>query len=922
MAIARIGRLLWLIGIQSASLLAQEGEPSEALRIAVEEFRVQTAKLQGGGNAQASGSKSTRAKPAWHGRVYHNFRNNALDAIPHQIVQRGGEQRKLRRNQFGFNVTGPVLVPKVYDGSGKTFFTLSYEGMRESIGQTSLNDVPTLLERTGSWSHVVDISGKPLPIYDPLTTSINPDFIAGQPVTRDNLQYNRLQFPGNRIPVTRLDPVAQEALQYYPAPNANAGPYFRNNYFVVSQEDNRASGFIATVDHTFLEKNRVTVRMNRSSGIQGSAPTFLTVANPASPPTTVSNRGIRVEHIFTASAASINTFSLQLSSNTFERQAPDGPGGRPFPRYDISGYLSMGTNNPSSRNANNNYQLQDTYATRPGAHRLSISGNAQLVQINTYQPQNPEGRFEFTSGLTSLPGIINTGHGFASFLLGGASYAEQGVVISPSYFRWQSHSIGLNDQWQVTPSLTVTIGASLRVQVPRTEKYDRQSNISPAATNPVNQRPGALVAASQGGYGRAFQQTFVKVEPSLGIAWSVLGDNNTVLRLTYSRGYGGFNRGPGHFGTQAFNGTRTWLSENPQLVRAVVLADGFPSLRTFPDLRPESANGTVADWTDTTKRQQTYQFMQVSLQRQLAAFLILTAEFSVETSRNGNVGNNAANPNAIPLAALEFKDLLNNLEFSNALRPYPQYQNFNVNGFPAGRYHGKYVNIRLEKRTSGGLALSVSYNYQRSMDNYSNGIQDFYDLTKEWSRSSWANPHQVNFNFIYELPIGAGRKLLNSGWGSQVLGNWSMSGTGGAYSGSPIILFAQFNNTAGIVPNLRANVVPGVDPRVAHQSPALWFNPAAFVQPDSFTIGDVPRTHPSLRNPSGWNFDFTMTKRVPVRSAGTLEIIASMFNALNHANWNSPDNRIGPASAPNANAGRIIGSSGGRIVQLGLRLSF
>jgi hypothetical protein len=113
-----------------------------------------------------------------------------------------------------------------------------------------------------------------------------------------------------------------------------------------------------------------------------------------------------------------------------------------------------------------------------------------------------------------------------------------------------------------------------------------------------------------------------------------------------------------------------------------------------------------------------------------------------------------------------------------------------------------------------------------------------------------------------------------------------------------------------------------VDPHVANPGPGLWFNPAAFVQPDNFTVGDTRRTHPTLRNPGGWNCDLTATKRVPVRGIGTLEMIASMFNALNHANWNDPDNRIGPASAPNVNAGRIIGSTGGRIVQLGLRLNF
>ncbi|MFM2124456.1 MAG: hypothetical protein RL328_907, partial [Acidobacteriota bacterium] len=89
-------------------------------------------------------------------------------------MQRGGDKRKLRRNQYGFSVTGPVVLPKVYSGKGKTFFTVTYEGVKESIGQFSLNTIPNVYERTGDWSKSVDSNGAPLPIYDPLTTAANP----------------------------------------------------------------------------------------------------------------------------------------------------------------------------------------------------------------------------------------------------------------------------------------------------------------------------------------------------------------------------------------------------------------------------------------------------------------------------------------------------------------------------------------------------------------------------------------------------------------------------------------------------------------------------------------------------------------------------------------------------------------------------
>ena len=584
----------------------------------------------------------------------------------------------------------------------------------------------------------------------------------------------------------------------------------------------------------------------------------------------------------------------------------------------------MGVSNPVSREARHNFRVADTFATRLKNHRLSLGEEITHIQINSFRPQFPEGHFQFTAGLTSLPGVINTGHGFASFLLGEAAFAEQSVVTSPSYFRWNQYRTIFSDQWQATPSLTVTLGANLETYTQRIDKYDRQSNISFREINPVSGGPGALVVANRGGYGRSFPPTWTKVEPSLGIAWSVLGNNNTVLRLNYDRRYGNPQMTSFQFGTQAFNGNPVWLSANQQLTPAVILADGVPGGKTFPDLRPQAANGTVAHLFDTSNRQPTAQNFRASIQRQLAAFLILTAEYEHQYRRNQFVGRNAANPNAIPLSGLAFRDQLNDLSFSQSLRPFPQYQDFDVaNFFPAGLMKSDSIRFQLEKRTSGGLALNVSYRYSRQMDNFSQHVQDYYNLQNEWALSSFNNPHQLSLSYIYELPFGPGKSFLTSnGWASRLFGGWAVSGVADAFSGNPISLRAQFNNTGGVVPNLRADVVPGVDPQVSNQGPEAWFNPAAFTQPADFSIGSSPRTSPTLRNPGGWNTDLTLSKRFSLSGDRTLESTASLFNALNHANWNSPDTVIGSAAAPNVNAGHIIGSSGGRIVQLSLRMNF
>ena len=117
-------------------------------------------------------------------------------------------------------------------------------------------------------------------------------------------------------------------------------------------------------------------------------------------------------------------------------------------------------------------------------------------------------------------------------------------------------------------------------------------------------------------------------------------------------------------------------------------------------------------------------------------------------------------------------------------------------------------------------------------------------------------------------------------------------------------------------------MTPGVNSHVSNPGPALWFNPGAFDQPPDFTIGAASRTHASLRNPGDQNYDVAVTKRFALSPDRAFEFSAQAFDFFNHANWNDPDNVIGPASAPNVNAGRIIGSRGGRVIQLGVRLTF
>jgi hypothetical protein len=914
-------------GLALAAWASSQTPPASELEKAVEEFRVQTRilGLRSDSPAHVRGGGASFSK--WHGRLFENFRNDFLDAVPHEVVQRGGSRRRLRRNQFGFNVSGPVVIPKLLHGGSNTFFSLSYEAMRESIDRTYLRTIPTPGERTGDWTHVVDQAGERLPIYDPATTIANPSFHASEPVSVDNLQYSRSPFAGNRIPASRLDPAAQWALQYYPEPNTDAGPFFSNNYFIQAPEVSRADGFILRIDHNVRERHRLRFGWNVSNGADGAAAWFPTIADPGPVPRDRRNRRFSFDHVFTLSSRTVNTLSVEAYTDQTENRPGLDDSGSSFPLYSFTPYLSMGRPYPISRNTRNVFSLSNGLSTRWNEHRFRVVAELSREQLNSFWPQYPSGRFRFSSGLTSLPGIVNTGHAFASFLLGGADFVEQSYVMAPSYFRRTRGTVVLRDAWEIRTGLTLNLGVNLDANGPRVEKYDRQSTIAFDEVNPANGRPGALAAAMHDGHGRTFQPVTARLEPSASLAWNMLGNARSVLRMAWSRSYSPIPVYLGQWGTQGFNGTPTWVSSNAQLEPAVVLSAPLPAPdRELPDLRPDAVNNTVADLVEPTGRQPTYQSVSVSLERELPGQLVLSTGLSHAYGRNLLLGNGSANPNAISLDALAYRDRLNDENFNRSLRPFPHYQRFNVNSaWPEGRYKRNAGWLRLEKRTSAGLSLSAYYEASKQMDDYSGpyGVQDYYNRYNEWSLTAYNNPHRFSLTYMYELPLGPNRVLLPAtDWRRHLAEGWSISGVTSVSSGEPLALRPQFNNTGGVIDSLMVNVVPGVNPYVADPGPDLWFNPEAFSHPADFTTGNASRTHPTLRRPGTQNLDLSLTKRFVVSPEHSIEFSAVGFNFINHANWTDPDMVIGTEDSPNLNAGKIIGSQGGRVIQLGVRFSF
>lgn len=871
------------------------------------------------------------------GRIYEYLRNDAMDAVPHEVRQRGGTKSLLRRNQYGFSVSGPVRLPWVYDGRGRTFFSVNFEATRERIARSSLFTVPTEKQRRGDFSDLVDSAGQPVLIYDPLTTRPNPNYDPTKRVSLDNLPYLRDPFPNNIIPEERIDPVAKRLVDLYPRPNTAVGPFLQNNYWINSPFENRADGVIAKLDHRLSEKQQLSGTLSTSRGLRKAPEYFPGPGNSGAASYNYQNSSLTLQDAYTQSphvvwtlraAANYNatdSFRMDEKQDYPRRLGLNGLFAPYFPRFFFSGYLSLGPATAVFRDRSYNYSGSASVALNRKAHTVRLTALARRNHVNSFSPTFPAGFFSFGSAITGLPGLKNTGNAFAQFLLGQVTRAEEGIVLHPSYYSKNFIDLNAADEWRVRSGLTVNLNLSLEIATPRIEKYNRQSTVARDRINPANGRPGALIFAGRDGVGRALQPLTARLEPSIGLALNPWNNRNTVVRLNYSLSYEDYPLYGRHFGTNGFNAAPVFNSPNEQLQPAFLLRAGMPlDFPTPPTLTPTAANGIDADFVDASGVLPANQQWSLSLQRELPRALAIEARYTGWRGTHQFV-DGFIRLNAVPVENLKYGDLLYDDAFRNSLRPYPQYRNLDLGGvYPGGDVNGHSLSVTLDQRLTGGLYGRAVYRLSKVMDNYSSGAaQDPHNLRAEWSLANYDVTHTLQVSYTYELPFGKGKRLLNdSGVLTKTLGGWSLSGLTTLRGGTPLILRPLFNRTGGLVNNLRVNVVPDVNPKVAKPSAEAWFNPAAFAHPEDFTLGNASRTHPQLRSPGEQFHHLSLTKRIEVSAATSLEFVTEAFNFPNHANLNDPDTRIGTAASPNLNAGKIIGSTGGRVMQVGLRVLF
>jgi hypothetical protein len=514
----------------------------------------------------------------FHGGAFDQYVNEALnagtpftDAGTTNSLKRGQHLRNpIRQNDYGFTLGGPVWLPKVYDGHDKTFFFFSFEQFRQSLViRTGVSTVPTAAYRSGDFSSALGIplslAGQPAvdplgrsvtqnAVYDPTTTRVAPD---GTTI--------RDPFPGNRIPIARMDPVAAKVQALLPDPLGPGAAGKVNNYAIPAYSNFRHSTLPSIkLDHNLSSNVKISGFYSQIHQVSPGNNGYTQVFSPIQPQDTLSQT-IRVNYDQTITP----TLLLHLGAGFLHTNLPV-----PAPKYDQSQLWSSPTQRfdlqafPNIIGMNDIFQggnsvglgiafgaeyIKDIKPTATasltwvkGNHTLKFGGEMVIDGIPTRNYTRANGTLGFAAQQSGIGTWENgkalnafTGFPYASFFLGTTNSMNVTPVADT---RLGNHALAgyVQDTWKVTRKLTLDYGLRYDYVTELKEQYGRMSNAAFHLPNPAaSGRPGTQIYEGYGG-GRCdcrFQTNYpFAIGPRLGMAYQI--DSKTVFRAGAGLAYG------------------------------------------------------------------------------------------------------------------------------------------------------------------------------------------------------------------------------------------------------------------------------------------------------------------------------------------------------------------------------------------------
>jgi hypothetical protein len=834
-----------------------------------------------------------------------------------------------RLHNYGFQVNGPVAIPKLFNGKDKLFFMLSWDKSPRDAKYFQYSMVPSVAMKNRNFSGLVGAGGQPVLIYDPLTTRLD-----------SSGKYLRTPFTGNVIPIDRVDPVAAKILSYYPDPNVTGGGVtgLERNFLNEGTQHDMTAQWAGRLDLRLSEKHsffgRFTVTDQHRDGSYQ-----LGANSPADNQRDKrADMGRQASFDWTAMLNPSTIWTLRAGFARFEELAgsdrsksfdPAQLGwpsslvsqfaGKHFPNVNLGSYTILGADTIENLNASNTYTVQPSVGKVYHSHVMKMGAEIRDYQMNQLTMGLPSGSFSFARSWTqanALTADAYSGDEIATALLGYAS-GQFAIPIAPAY-RYKYWVLFFQDDWKVSKKLSLNLGLRWDYESPPTERYNRMlrgyafdqpspiaSQVKaaagvencPACTNLMG---GPLFAAVNGLPRTAFDPDRNNFQPRVGVAYSL--NPKTVFRGGYALYYTALSVSEAG-GNTGFSRTTPIITSPDGLTPNVRISDplaGGSLLRPIGSSQGLSTNLGLGMGLNYLPRGLPKSHMvSAGFQRELPFAMTVDASYVANISNQLPVGIGL---NFIPASQLgqassyysaqvtnPFKGLLPNnssmngatITRSSLMYAYPHFP-LSLSNVPIGKNRFDSMQLQLRRRFGSGFTIQVNYMISKTLEQLQLLNAQDVNLT-DYSKSildkrltPFDIPQRLAVIGVYDLPVGKGRKYA-SGMPYPVnlfLGGWTLGWNITHQSGFPI----DFPNAA---PLSATSAKLGSDQRGVYK----WFDTSLFPKvagPAPFTLRNFSSRFPNVRFMDLDTWDLNLSKDFPIRERLKGQIRVNAINAFNH----------------------------------------
>ena len=942
---------------------------------AVGEFKVQTTPFDAKVGQSMGGVVNISLKSGtnrMHGAAYWSKMSPAMMANDFFANRAGLPRGEFLYDRWGGSLNGPVLLPKIYNGRNRTFYMWAYEGLRDTRPRGRTLTVPTLEQRNGDFSELLNL-GSNYQIYNPFTR---------RPIS--STRYQMDPFPRNIIPASLISPVAKNVLKFVsnPVTGGTTADHLNNLPLPNDPEATRYYSHTIRLDHTISDRNRV-------SGSVAFYKRYSMLSDYFQSPASGTNsqylsRRAAIDDVYSISPTFIANvrygynrylrISQPLHGRNFDfttlgfpayMNAAVAPALREFPFFNISGMF--GTINVGEQRSVDTHSFVAAFTKVAGAHTLEFGGEFRAYRSNNYvMSTRQSGDYEFdptwARGPLDNSPVAPTGQSTASFLMGlpnknsylmrNTSFAEQSTV-------WCGY---IMDTWRMTRKLNVTLGIRYEVEGPLTEHYNRSiRGFDPnaaipqeaaakavyaanwAATPTPEMTPdqfkvkgGLLFAGVNGQPRELWDRDGNNFMPRVGLAYSI--NAKTVFRGGYGIYFGFLGERRMDVIQSGFSRKTAFIPTVDNVTLSSTLSNPYPNGILEPMGPAGGAQTELGNAIEAFNSHPLAPYMQrwqASLQRQLSRDVVVEAAYvgnrgtHLELDRDLNtLGNEllSKSPEFDQARVNYLTATQNNPYFGlpdtgaiggNAkisrealLKPYSQFGSVTTTTNEGySWYHS--LQARAQKRFSKGMTLTLGYTWARFMEGFE--FLNTGDPVPYRSLSPQDRPHRFTASSIYELPFGRRKRFLKSAprWLDSIAGGWQLQGIYTYQSGAALTWGDAifFGN--------------GDDIRKSGRNIDQWFNTAAGFTTSSTTRPSYhyrvwPLRFNNIRGDYTNNWDLSAIKKWRITEKLTVQFRGEFLNAFNHARFKNPS-----TDQFSRSFGQVTDTSGyPRQVQLGLRATF